>query len=376
MDNEIKKVLLHLLLLQKIGPVTTDFLLSKLDKEELPALYGYTLQKLMDLGLSKKRAEFLVEGLASRQLLEEELFLLEKHNISFITIFDDNYPPLLKQIHYPPVGLYVQGNIAVLHQEKSIAFVGARKAGVYGQKVVQQVAGPLAQQGFVLVSGGALGTDTFVHQVAVACKSPTVAVLGSGLLCWYPTSNKKLFSAILEAGGALASYFPLRMQALPGNFPARNRLIAGLSRGTVVVQAAQQSGALITANFALEQGRSVFAVPGSIDDPLSAGCHELLRQGACLVATPEDILQELGYAVAENDSSDLQLPLFEEQVIIEEAPIEDVEKMILWYAKKPITTDDLQRATGLCADELMEKLFMMSLEGKIAQDMLGLWAIL
>lgn len=377
MDNEIKKVLLHLSLLQNIGPVTTQILLAKIDREKLSDLYDYDQQKLMGLGISQKRAAFVVEGLCNRQLLEEELFLLLKHNIAFITVFDDEYPLLLKQIQYPPVGIYVQGNIACLHHEKSIAFVGARKAGEYANRAVQKIAAPLASAGFVLVSGGALGTDSFMHQVAVALQAPTVAVLGSGLLQWYPASNRKLFASIIASGGALVSYFPLRMEALPGNFPARNRLISGLSQGTVVVQAAEKSGALITAQFALDQGRDVFAVPGSIEDPLSAGCHALLRQGARLVASHEDVLDELGYAAV--PVQEQQMPLFEQSVreqAKEQPPVGDIEKIIAWYAKKPITTDDLMSVTGLCADELMDKLFMMSLEGKIAQDMLGLWAIL
>ena len=225
---------------------------------------------------------------------------------------------------------------------------------------------PLVEFGWVIVSGGAMGTDSFVHDKVVRLGGKTIAVLGSGLLHWYPACNYQLFHQIIQSGGMIVSCFPLQTQPIPSNFPARNRIIAGLSQGTVVVQAATKSGALITAEFALEQGREVFAVPGSIEHALHDGCHNLIQQGAKLVTSAHDIVVELGFEVVTGQSQDCQMSL----------PLSDAclyEKLILEITLIATSTETLLSKIDLSLDDLNLKLFNLSLDGKITQDMMGLW---
>ena len=221
------------------------------------------------------------------RILETELSLIEKYEISWVTVFDACYPALLKQIYLPPVILYYKG--CSLERSPLLAVVGSRKGDSYGKLAVERIIPPLVEQGYGIVSGGALGIDALAHAATIASQGSTFVVLGSGLLWPYPRSHVRLFKQVVESGGALISCFPLQQEALPGLFPARNRIIAGLSQGCLVVQAARASGALITAYHALHEGREVFAVPGRIDAPLSEGCHSLIAQGALLTTSAEDI---------------------------------------------------------------------------------------
>lgn len=202
---------------------------------------------------------------------------------------DEEYPGSLRNIHNAPFVLYYQGNLTLL-QDMGIAIVGARKASQYGRIVARKLASELAAAGAVIVSGMARGIDTEAHRGALEA-GVTIAVLGSALDCPYPPENKKLYQLIAEKA-LVVSEFPAGTRPEPGNFPMRNRIICGLSRGVVVVEAGQRSGALITADFALEQGRDVFAVPGPINSSSSVGTNHLIQQGAKLVCSVEDIVEE------------------------------------------------------------------------------------
>jgi DNA processing protein len=202
---------------------------------------------------------------------------------------DDEYPVSLRTIHNAPYILYYQGRLTLV-QDKSIAIVGARKASSYGRIVAHKLASELAGAGVVIVSGMARGIDTEAHRGALETGA-TIAVLGSALDCPYPPENKKLYQLIAEKSLAL-SEFPPGTRPEPGNFPMRNRIICGLSRGVIVVEAGQRSGALITADLALEQGRDVFAVPGPINSSASIGTNHLIQQGAKLVCSVNDIVEE------------------------------------------------------------------------------------
>ncbi len=204
---------------------------------------------------------------------------------------DPGYPENLKNIHRPPKALYVNGTI--LERDKmAVALVGSRRASYYGIEVCEKLAYDLAIRGVTIVSGMALGIDTAAHKGALKAKGRTIAVLGSGHGHIYPPQNKKLYSDIVKTG-AVVTEFENETQPLPYNFPQRNRIISGLSLGVVVVEAARNSGALITADFALEQGREVFAVPGKISSQTSSGTHELIKDGARLVQSADDIMEEL-----------------------------------------------------------------------------------
>ncbi len=206
---------------------------------------------------------------------------------------DEEYPALLRQIYDPPIVLYVKGKLTT-SDKNSVALVGSRQTTHYGLEVARRLGYQLAYMGVTVVSGGARGIDTAAHQGALSAKGRTVAVLGTGINLVFPPENAELFERI-AASGAIVSQFPFNRTADKQTFPIRNRIVAGMTLGTAVVEANLSSGALITANFANEYGRQVFAVPGRIDSPRSKGCHDLIKKGAKLCEGPEDILSEFEY---------------------------------------------------------------------------------
>lgn len=223
---------------------------------------------------------------------QTEVTKIQKLGIGYVTIFDKDYPPLLKEAHDAPVVLYVRGSLESL-AKPSIAIVGSRKYSNYGKNSCLRLARDLAESGVIIVSGLALGIDTIAHQAAVESGTPTIGVLGCGLGQVYPSSNFLLAKKMIDCGGAIVSEFPPGTQPMKYNFPQRNRIIAGLSLGTLVIEAAEKSGALITAYGALEYNREVFAVPGNIDSVNSVGTNVLIQNGAKLVLKVKDILDEL-----------------------------------------------------------------------------------
>ena len=210
-----------------------------------------------------------------------------------LTQSDEEYPELLRQIYDPPVVLYVKGRL-LAGDKNSVAIVGSRMTTHYGIEVARKLAYQLAYVGVTVVSGGARGIDTAAHQGTLSAKGRTVAVLGTGINLVFPAENAELFERI-AGKGAVITQFPFNRKADKQSFPIRNRIVAGMTLGTVVVEANLTSGALITANMAVEQGRQVFAVPGRIDSPRSKGCHELIKKGAKLCEGAEDILSEFEY---------------------------------------------------------------------------------
>ncbi len=358
-------LLLHLTLIDGIGPSTIQkIIINKPDQIGWLDLYTYSVIDFIHIGIFQKQAQKIVEGLKDVTSLEKELHLIEKNNVQWTTFLDETYPSLLKHIHLPPPVLYWFGDLEQVSD--CIAIVGSRKANQYGEQIIHDLVPQLVAHQFTIVSGGAIGADSFAHRSTVRSGGKTIVVLGSGLLNQYPYSNRRLFADIIENNGALISSFPLRTPPHPGNFPARNRIIAGLSRGCVVVQAAQKSGACITAQFALEQGRDVFAVPGSIDDPLSAGCHNLIQQGAKLIACAQDILVEYGFEKKTEEDK----PAKEKTNFF---PANSIEQHIINACTIAQSTDDLAISTNKTLSELQAFLFDLQLEGYIQQDFTGMW---
>lgn len=220
---------------------------------------------------------------------------LEKLNINVITLDCDEYPNELKNIFDPPPVLYVRGDIKP-QDHLAVAIVGSRNATSYGRHMAEKISYELAQKGVTIVSGMARGIDSFSHKGALKAKGRTIAVLGCGINIPYPKENEKLMYEIIE-NGAVISEFPLNYAPLPGNFPARNRIISGLSLGVLVVEAGIKSGSLITVKFALEQGREIFAIPGNATSAYSKGTNELIKQGAKLVNSVNDILEEFNLRI-------------------------------------------------------------------------------
>lgn len=273
---------------------------------------------------------------------------------------DADFPELLRQIPGPPLLLYVDGN-ARLMQLPALAIVGSRNPTAGGERNAFEFARHLASIGFTIVSGLAQGIDAAAHRGALAAGGNTIAFLGHGIDRVYPASNKALADEIASRG-ALVSEFPLGMHPSKELFPQRNRLISGVSLGTLVVEAARRSGSLITARLAAEQGREVFALPGSIHNPLARGCHQLIRQGAKLVETAEDIVSELAPLVGHllQDSAESAADQVSSQVLDKEYV--ELRKFI---GHDPISADELALNSGLTIDQVSSMLLILELHGEI-----------
>jgi DNA processing protein len=372
MKNQHQLVLLHLSLIDGVGPGAIARITKSLASGSLESLYDMSHSDLVRLVGLETVANKLYTGLSNRTALEKELLYIEQSGVSWITLNDSAYPELLKNSIYPPPVLYWQGSLP--KDIPLIAVVGSRDGDPYGKRAVDQLVAPLVQYGWGIASGGAIGIDAMAHEAALAAGGVTIAILGSGLLRPYPHSNKQLFDAIVESGGAIISSFSLTFGPLPGNFPARNRVIAGMSKGCVVVQAAIQSGARITAQYCLQEGREVFAVPGPIDDELSAGCHALIQQGAKLITNVKDILVEFGQEIDQADQTTAQGKLAQ-TVINGPAPLglDPVHAGIVAHCAQACSIDELMEATGIPLIQLSQLLFELQLKGLVMQNMAGLW---
>ena len=214
-----------------------------------------------------------------------------KHNVDIISIQDKQYPEILKNIYDPPLSLYIRGSKEILNSN-SIAIVGCRECSKYGENVAQELAYNISKEKINIVSGLAKGIDAIAHTGSILAGGKTIAVLGNGLDTIYPLENTHLAKKILETGGAIISEYPLGEKPQRQNFPERNRIVSGMSKGIIVVEAQEKSGTLITVDFALEQGRDVFVVPGNINSPNSVGTNELIKQGAKLITNYKDVLEE------------------------------------------------------------------------------------
>ncbi len=250
-----------------------------------------------ELGLASGVGKSLSSKIANWEKfadLKKELDLTEKAGVKLVTIYDDDYPEQLKEIHDPPLCLYVRGELNCQLQN-SIAVVGSRRITSYGREMAEFLVSGLTYSDWVIVSGLAYGIDAVAHQTAINSNGVTIAVLGGGLARLHPQDHISLARSIVEKGGAIVSEFPMQMSPTRQTFPMRNRVISGLCSGVLVVEAGVKSGSLITANFALEQGRLVFAVPGKANAPQSRGCNSLIKEGAVLVENVDDIMNEFEF---------------------------------------------------------------------------------
>ena len=320
------------------------------DRQELLAVEG--LREQTARNILNFKGEDAVKG---------EIEALDRLRIHLLTLRDPLYPPLLAEIHDPPPFLYYQGCPSEQDQ-RVMAMVGSRNGSAYGIKVTERLAYSLARQGLTIASGLARGIDTAAHEGALLAKGRTVAVLGSGLDVIYPPENRKLAERIVETG-MICSEFPPGTLPERQNFPVRNRIISGMSLGVVIVEAGLRSGSLITARLALEQGREVFAVPGSIESFKSSGTHRLIKQGAKLVEQAQDILEEIPAASsgrpALSTEPDSSVPL--------SSFTPEQEKIWKALADGPVQVDPLARQTGLGMGSLLSQLLEMEIKGWVRQ---------
>jgi DNA processing protein len=286
-----REALVALNLIEHVGPVRTRLLLDHFG--DAPSILRAPKQQLLRVNNIGEETADSIANWEKRIDLTAELRRIEEFGCHIVTRDDAEYPDLLKQIYDPPVVLYVKGRL-LPKDKNAVAMVGSRLTTHYGIEVARKLAYQLAYLGVTVVSGGARGIDSASHQGALSAKGRTIAVLGTGINHVTPPENVKLFDQIADHG-ALVTQFPFNRPGDKQSFPIRNRIVAGMTLGTVVVEANLHSGALITANFATEYGRQVFAVPGRIDSPRSKGCHDLIKKGAKLCESAEDILSEFEY---------------------------------------------------------------------------------
>ncbi|MDK8462445.1 DNA-processing protein DprA [Marinobacter sp. SS13-12] len=276
-----------------------------------------------------------------------------------LTLADADYPEPLKHIQDPPLVLYLRGDRNLLGREQ-IGIVGSRNATRAGLEHARAFAAALGRKGLLVTSGMALGVDGAAHSGALDAGFPTVAVIGNGVDQPYPYRHRSLSERIV-ANGVIVSEYPPGTSARAGHFPRRNRIISGLSRGILVVEAGLKSGSLITARLALEQGREVFAIPGSVHNPLARGCHDLIRQGAKLVETVDDICEELGAWWSTQGQEESPAPKSLVTAGLDSREIAVLEAL----GYDPQSTDDLCSVTGLPADQLMQSLLLLELQGLV-----------
>jgi DNA processing protein len=350
--------------LPNIGPITLNRLLEEFGGDPCAILAGDRRRLESVRGVGPETSAALLNWRTHFDLAREE-DRLGRAGASFITARDDGYPRLLKEINDPPIGLYRKGEYRFEHP--CIAIVGSRRTTLYGQAVAQKLAAQLAQLGFCIVSGLARGIDTAAHEGALSVGGRTAAVLGCGLDIVYPPENLDLYRRIAETGAVL-SEFPFGRKADKQTFPMRNRVVSGISEAVVVVESDVSGGAMITARFAGEQGRLIFAVPGRIDQPSSHGCHQLIRDGATLLTGVDDILSELSYldglrprAIATAGEASVL-----EQLMPQLGPAERTVVAAL-NGGAILGVDALSAGTGLSAAEVSATLLMLELKRLVAK---------
>jgi DNA processing protein len=335
-----------------IGPIRLRSLIDRFGDVE--SAWHASPQGLREANLDRRSLRNLIRA-RKKINLEAEVHKIERAGVQVLTWDSPDYPTLLSQLPDAPPVLFVKGEIMAL-DEWSVAMVGTRKASAYGREVAYRLASELARNGVTVVSGLARGIDGVSHQAALDAGGRTIAVFGSGVDVIYPAEHRKLAERIVTQG-ALVSDYALGTRPEAMNFPPRNRIISGLSLGTVVVEAGHRSGALITADFALDQGREVFAVPGSILSPGSAGCNRLLRDGAHIVTEICDVLEVLRL-------DDLQEKRQARMVLPENATEAAVYETL---SAEPRHLDKVVRASGLPAEVVSSTLVMMELKGMVRQ---------
>lgn len=348
-----------------IGPVNLRRLLDEFgdDPRAVLAAPSAALERVKGVGTKISSA---VSGWAKQVNLSREEARLSQAGARFMTCRDEHYPALLRELYDPPIGLYQKGEYKF--DRPAIAMVGSRRTTLYGQKVAKTLATELVRAGFCVVSGLARGIDTAAHEGAVAAGGPTVGVLGTGMDIIYPPENLDLYRAV-EAAGAVVTEFPFGRRADRQSFAMRNRIVAGMSVGVVVVESDKAGGSMITARFAGEQGRQLFAVPGRIDQPTSAGCHQLIQDGAKLTTCVDDILTEFSYLDGLAPTPIAARPSQTESEA-EGPPMSAAEARIMacFSGGSRFNADEVTVASGLGIAEVNTALMMLELQRRVAKQ--------
>jgi DNA processing protein len=355
-----KEALVALNMIPHIGPIRLRNLQDRIGSPS--SILSASKDQLFSVpGIGEAAADAIVDWEKSVDLAGE-LRRIREFGCNIVTWQDADYPPLLKQIYDPPILLYVKGTLSP-RDKNSVAIVGSRQTTHYGINVARKLAYQLGYVGVTVVSGGARGIDTAAHQGALNAKGRTVAVLGTGINIVFPSENATLFEKIAE-NGAIITQFPFNRPADKQSFPIRNRIVAGMTLGTVVVEANLTSGALITANFANEAGRQVFAVPGSIDSPRSKGCHNLIKNGAKLCEGAEDILSEFEYLFPASNRP----PSAAETGVLPALELSETEQLVYGQlSHEEISIDDIIQHVGLPVSAVSVALLSLEMKRLVRQ---------
>ncbi|MCB9418394.1 MAG: DNA-protecting protein DprA [Ardenticatenaceae bacterium] len=340
-------------LVKGIGPAKVQALIGYFGS--LEAAWHATEQELRKIGFDQRAIDSFME---TRPMLDLDDCLVQTKaaGVALLNWDSPGYPAYLREIPGAPPLLYIRGAIKEVDRW-AVAVVGTRRLTSYGRQVTRDIVTGLVRNGVTIVSGLAKGVDAVAHQAALDAGGRTIAVLGSGLDCIYPSENRSLAEKIIAGHGAVISEYGMGVQPEAKNFPPRNRVISGLSLGVIVVEAGERSGALITAQFALEQDREVFAVPGNINSPASRGPNRLIQQGAKLVTSADDVIEELNLTmVAEKTAVQLALP-----ESVEEAAL------LSHLSTQPVHVDELSRSSGLAPSLVSSTLTLMELKGMVQQ---------
>lgn len=361
MEQDITRYWLALNFVSDVGNVTFKNLINAFDSPR--NVFQVSINALTKVPRVSEKIAIQIKEFNDWSKIDRELELADKSNVSIITSSDTLYPKNLLNIYdYPPL-LYVKGNLT--EDDVNIAVVGSRVASTYGKFITERLCRELAMKGVTVVSGMARGIDSAAHRGALTGKGRTIAVLGSGIDVIYPQENRKLYEKI-SANGAVITEFPFSTEPAGPNFPSRNRIISGISLGVVVAEANEKSGSLITARSALEQGRDVFAIPGSIDAPGSRGTHKLIKEGAKLCENVYDILEEILPQI--DVASSREEPEKDVDAGIDTSLLTNPEATVLKkIGKKPVHIDSLISNTGYSAGNLLTILLTLELNGYIEQ---------
>ncbi|MBU0528359.1 DNA-processing protein DprA [bacterium] len=345
----------NLLNVPKVGPQKVRNLVSKFNTPE--SIFSLSEQELCSVeGIDQKSAK-AIRSFKDFEIGEKLAKETISYGISIITLWDKEYPQLLKKIYDPPVILFTIGK-PLEKKEDAVAIVGTRSATQYGKRITKKLATELSSQNIVIVSGLARGIDTVAHTATVQNKQRTIAVLGSGLDIIYPSENRKLAESILE-NGTIVSEFPIGTKPEASNFPKRNRIISGLCHATIVVEAGNKSGAILTALNAVDQNRELFAVPGRIDDKQSLGCIRLIRNGAIPVQNGEQVI--------DNIKNQLYHPISPVQQKILLDLTNEEQNVLKYLSNDPIHIDLLSEKSGIGVTSLLGILLSLELKGAIMQ---------
>ncbi len=357
--------------LWRVSGVGSKYFQKLLQSFDTPAdVFNASSSSLKQAGISQNLADAIIDSKESESATPDLEWLNVADNHYIITLECPEYPTLLKQTDNPPPLLYVHGNLSIIN-DPQLAIVGSRNPTQGGMTSAYDFAKHLGQMGLCITSGLALGIDGSAHQGALDAGAPTIAIIATGIDRVYPAKHRNLAHQIVN-GGAIISEFPIGTQPRSSNFPRRNRIISGLAHGTLVVEAALKSGSLITARLASEQGREVFAIPGSIHNPLAKGCHQLIRQGAKLVETAQDILEEMSAVI---DLSQIDTAITKDDIennsegAANTSNVDSEHQILLeQMGYDPVPIDQLVDRTGFKPESIAAMLLILELQNQVSSN--------